>query len=85
MVGRLLEYGTVKGGTGWGAEFATLCNQPLCVFDQDRDSWHQWSGTDWVAVANPTITHRHFAGTGTRFLEDNGAKAIEALFARSLG
>ena len=85
VVGRILDDGTVKGGTGWGAEFAKLCNKPLYVFDQDRDSWHHWSGTDWVADANPSITHRHFAGTGTRFLEENGEQAIEALFARSIG
>ena len=29
---------TVKGGTGWGAEFAKLCNKPLFVFDQDKDA-----------------------------------------------
>src|SRR4029453_19527980 len=36
-VGKILPDGTVKGGTGWGAEFAKLCNKPLFVFDQDRD------------------------------------------------
>jgi hypothetical protein len=29
------------------------------------------------------ITHQHFTGTGTRSLKDNGARAIDALFARS--
>jgi hypothetical protein len=29
------------------------------------------------------ITHPHFTGTGTRFLEDNSRTAIEELFARS--
>ena len=33
---------TVKGGTGWGAEFAKLCNKPLFVFDQERDRWFAW-------------------------------------------
>ena len=27
---------TVRGGTGWGAEFAKLCNKPLFVFDQAK-------------------------------------------------
>jgi hypothetical protein len=31
------------------------------------------------------ITQKHFAGTGTRFLEDNGKQAIQDLFARSFG
>ncbi len=29
---------TVRGGTGWGAEFAKLCNKPLFVFDQEKDA-----------------------------------------------
>src|SRR5690606_41574363 len=44
VVGKILPDDTVKGGTGWGAEFAKLCNKPLFVFDQERDGWFQWSG-----------------------------------------
>src|SRR5436309_9847608 len=47
VVGAILEDGTVRGGTGWGAEFAKLCNKPLYVFDQDRDRWFQWAGDAW--------------------------------------
>ena len=83
VVGKILDDQTVKGGTGWGAEFAKLCNKPLFVFDQDQDSWFHWSGETWDAQATPTIAHPHFAGTGTRFLRDNGKRAIEDLFARS--
>jgi hypothetical protein len=31
----------------------------------------------------PVISHIHFTGTGTRFLEENGRKAIKELFTRS--
>src|SRR5215467_9601479 len=82
-VGHILDDATVKGGTGWGAEFAKLCNKPLFVFDQDTNQWNRWSGTSWVASPNPQIAHHHFTGTGTRFLNDNGRKAIDELFARS--
>jgi hypothetical protein len=82
VVGKVLDDGTVMGGTGWGAEFAKLCNKPVCVFDQDRNAWLRWTGTAWEPH-EPTITHPHFAGTGTRFLRDNGKTAIEQLFARS--
>ncbi len=82
VVGTILEDDTVKGGTGWGAEFAKLCNKVLYAFDQDRDAWHRWTGSAWEK-AEPTITHPHFAGTGTRHLRDNGRAAIVALFARS--
>src|SRR6266511_718374 len=69
VIGSILEDGTVRGGTGWGAEFAKLCNKPLYVFDQDRDAWSRWDGTTWNACDRskpPAITHPHFTGTGTR-------------------
>lgn len=83
VVGKILEDSHVKGGTGWGAEFAKLCNKPLYVFDQDRDAWFQWEDMRFKPVQNPIVTHPHFTGTGTRFLADNGKKAIEELYARS--
>jgi hypothetical protein len=85
VIGKILEDGTVKGGTGWGAEFAKLCNKPLYVFDQEQDGWFEWSGESWGPNPGPVITHPHFAGTGTRFLDQNGRDAIEGLFARSFG
>jgi hypothetical protein len=86
VIGSILDDGTVRGGTGWGAEFAKLCNKPLYVFDQDRDQWSRWTGDEWESLSaqtEPVITHPHFTGTGTRTLRDNSAKAIEALFKRS--
>ena len=85
VVGKILEDGTVKGGTGWGAEFAKLCNKPLHAFDQDRDAWFRWTGERWDPASDPVVGHTHFAGTGTRFLEPNGRAAISALFERSFG
>ena len=84
MVGKILDDDTVKGGTGWGAEFAKLCNKPLFVFDQDRDAWFHWAGEAWAEAKDPVITHPHLVGTGTRFLRENGQQAIEQLFQRSL-
>ncbi len=85
VVGRILDDATVKGGTGWGAEFAKLCNKPLYVFDQPKADWFHWDGEDWQPGAKPTVTHPHFTGTGTRFLEDAGRQAIDDLFSRSFG
>jgi hypothetical protein len=89
VIGTVLDDGTVQGGTGWGAEFAKLCNKPLHVFDQEKDGWFNWTGSDWKktggATDAPIITHPHFTGTGTRTIRENGRAAIEALFTRSFG
>ena len=85
VVGTILEDGTVKGGTGWGAEFAKICNKPLFVFDQERGGWFSWMESEWVEAGKPQITARHFTGTGTRFLTEAGKTAISELFARSFG
>ena len=84
VVGAIQSDDTVKGGTGWGAEFAKLCNKPLSVFDQASAAWKRWNGTAWEKN-EPTIGHAHFAGTGTRNLTDAGNRAIDDLFKRSFG
>jgi hypothetical protein len=85
VVGEILADGTVKGGTGWGSEFAKLCNKRLFVFDQARDQWFRWTGQEWEKETEPRITRTHFTGTGTRLLKENGLKAINDLFDRSFG
>ena len=88
VIGTVLDDGTVRGGTGWGAEFAKLCNKPLHVFDQDKNSWFTWTGEEWEKRSSsnsPMIAHVHFTGTGTRKMQANGKRAIEDLFNRSFG
>jgi len=41
VVGTIMEDGTVQGGTGWGTEFAKICNKPLYAFGQVRNAWHK--------------------------------------------
>jgi len=86
VIGTINEDDTVRGGTGWGAEFAKLCNKPLCTFDQARNAWFRWTGSAWAPASGgdtPRITHAHFTGTGTRTLTDPSKRAIEELFSRS--
>ena len=86
VIGTILDDKTVRGGTGWGAEFAKLCNKKLHVFDQERNGWFWWKGDDWHpadTTDGPRIMHPHFTGTGTRQLEEPAKKAIEDLFRRS--
>jgi len=88
VIGHILEDGTVRGGTGWGAEFAKLCNKPLHVFDQEKNGWFSWDGESWVARAagdELVFSHAHITGTGTRVLDANGRAAIKGLFDRTFG
>jgi hypothetical protein len=74
----------VRGGTGWGAEFAKLCNKPLFVFDQEKDAWFEWTGTAWQDLGGtPIVTHAHFTGTGTRNVHENAKRAIDELMTKS--
>jgi hypothetical protein len=83
VIGRIEPDDTVKGGTGWGAELAKLSYKPLFVFDQQRDAWFAWQRDHWKEADAPRIQQTRFTGTGTRFLEENGKKAIAGLFQRS--
>jgi hypothetical protein len=83
VIGTILDDGTVRGGTGWGAEFAKLCNKPLFVFDQEKNAWSHWTGDAWEPSARTAISHPHFAGSGTRYLSEKGKAAIDRLFADS--
>lgn len=85
VIGEVQEDLTVRGGTGWGAEFAKLCNKTLHTFDQAQDTWLRWGGESWQRVENPVIEETLFAGIGTRFLQDSGKQAIERLFKATLG
>lgn len=83
VIGNITEHQTVKGGTGWGAEFAKIMNRDLYVFDQDRDFWSSWSGRYWQKIDPPQISKKDFAGVGTRLIKDNGINEIKSLFKRS--
>lgn len=86
VVGAIQDDGTVRGGTGWGAELARLWKKPLWVFDQQKHGWFRWSGKSWeIASPAPVITSESFAGLGTQHLTDEGRQAIEDLFLRSFG
>lgn len=86
VIGAIQNDGTVRGGTGWGAELARLWKKPLFVFDQQKRGWFRWSGKSWeLATPAPVITSESFAGIGTQNLTDDGREAIADLFRRSFG
>jgi len=84
VIGIIQPDGTVRGGTGWGAELARRWKSDLHVFDQDKNGWFSWDGTAWQP-SNPMIRSPRFAGSGTSNLRPEGKKAIEELFERSFG
>ncbi len=85
VIGQIQDDGTVRGGTGWGAELARLWKKPLYVFDQSKRTWFRWSGKAWEIAAMPIISSESFAGIGTQNLTEDGKQAIEDLFRRSFG
>jgi len=87
VVGLIKGDGTVKGGTGWGAELARVWNKPLWVFDQDKEQWFRWNSLEekWVPSRTPRLIAANFAGTGTRFLTDAGRAAIVDVFNTTFG
>jgi hypothetical protein len=82
VVGWIQPDNTVMGGTGWTVELAKLFNRPLSVFDQNRNLWFTWEENSWVQSL-PIIEHKTFVGTGTRYLNEEGKRAIHDLFQRS--
>jgi hypothetical protein len=84
VIGVIKQDNTVTGGTGWSVELAKRWNKTVWVFCQEKNSWHKWSGTEWVA-GEPIIETTAIGGTGTRFVSDAGKAAIDELFERSFG
>jgi len=82
VIGEIQEDGTVTGGTGWSVELARMWNKPVWVFDQSKENWFRWDGESWAA-GTPVLRSIHFAGTGTRYMQDSGRKAIRELFEHS--
>jgi len=80
VVGTIMDDNTIKGGTGWGAEFSKLCNKTLYVYDQEQHSCFKWTKEYWKHEDQPRIKNKNFTGTGTRFLNSQGKKAIKELF-----
>ena len=61
-----------------------MWRKELWVFDQDRDGWFHWNGEAWTP-GTPELCATTICGTGTRYLEDNGQAAIDALFEAAFG
>ncbi|MEI6127427.1 MAG: hypothetical protein WCQ99_12845 [Pseudomonadota bacterium] len=85
VVGEIQPDATVRGGTGWAAELSKHWKKPVHVFDQIKNLWYTWNSGTWAEESDPVITRIRFAGTGTRFINDQGRAAVQSLFERSFG
>ena len=85
VVGLILPDDTVNGGTGWAAELGRHFKKPVRVFDQERKEWFTWQENHWHPIGRPNIQRTRFAGTGTRFLSEEGRQAIHDLFKDTFG
>ena len=68
----------VDGYSGYIVEFAKLMNKPLYVFDQKVGKWvtYNYEAKKYVLCNTPILT-KNFAGVGTRYINEQGKKAIE--------
>lgn len=73
----------VQGGTGYAVAMAILHNKPVYVFDQERKQWYKCIDGKWLISEVPILT-KNFAGIGSRNLTDDGKKAIEDVYARTI-
>ena len=88
VIGAVLEDGTVRGGTGWGAEFAKRCATSRCTCSIRQEQLVHVDGRELGEAQLRERSDHHpptFSGTGTRTLIANGKRAIEDLFNRSFG
>lgn len=80
---RFLTEHIIDGGTGWAVQMAIDSKKPVYVFDQPSNMWFQYSVNGFIPLEHhdnvPVLTH-HFAGIGTRELEENGLRAIIGVY-----
>lgn len=78
-----ISKGIVDGGTGWAVQMAIDAGKPVYLFDQIRNQWFRNTSGTWAVTEVPTLTP-NFAGIGTRELNEQGKKAIEDVYAKTL-
>ena len=78
-IGTVGSNGYVNGGTAYATTRGIQRGIPVYLFDQTSNSWKVWSNGAFMETLQPIIT-KNAAVIGTRELQDNGKKAIDALF-----
>ena len=78
VIGVIQDDGTVRGGTGWGAEFAKLCNKPLCVFDEEKGFTFTmvYRDRDKVPWAKTTTIKSYIRDRDYELIKDRAGKIL---------
>lgn len=81
---RILLHDCVVGGTGYAIARAILDKKPVYVYCLKQEDWctYNYSENCWEFCDIPKLT-KHFAGIGTRNLNEKGKQAIKHLFANT--
>ena len=68
----------VDGGTGYAVSMSIGNKKPTYVFDQLINKWFEWNykQNKFTEIDTPILT-QHFAGIGTRNINENGKNAIK--------
>lgn len=83
-IGTLKDFKIVNGGTGYAVQMAIDNYKPVYVFEQDLNSWFEYSYNQkrFIKCSPPYITKDIITGIGTREINENGILAIRDLFNR---
>lgn len=73
----------VEGGTGYAVQMAINLGKPVYVFDQNKNSWFVWNGSEFESTETPILTKK-FTGIGTREINSNGLRAIDDVFKKTV-
>ena len=81
-IGKFIDNNLVSGGTGWAVQMSIDNKKPTYVFDQINNTWFFFDYEHGIFFPYHTIPKltEHFAGVGTREINDNGIVAIEKIF-----
>lgn len=81
-IGTLKSEHEVLGGTGWAVSLSIDNNKPIFVFEQNENSWYEYSydKNKFVKISYIPKLTENFAGIGTRNINENGKNAIIELY-----
>jgi hypothetical protein len=85
-VGKLLNYSTVDGGTGWAVQMAINESKPVYVLNQTDHKWYKYNYdlNIFEYIENITIETINFAGIGTREIDEQSKQMITNLLEKNI-